>query len=58
MRLVARAPIDAALAGRDLRPGDVFEIDGGQARPLLDSGAAEIAQDDEPAKQNAASKRK
>lgn len=58
MRLIARAPIDATLAGRDLRPGDVFEVEGGQARPLLDSGAAEVVQDDAPKADTAETKKR
>jgi len=48
MRLVARAPI--TVDGRDYRPGDSFELEGGQARPLLDSGAAEVVLADEAPK--------
>lgn len=40
MRFVARAPITTT-EGRDIRPGDTFEMDGGQARAFVDAGLAE-----------------
>lgn len=41
MRLIARAPIDASIAGRDYRPGDTLDVDGEVAAMLVEAQLAE-----------------